>query len=518
MVLLALLACAHAPEAPTAPRTFALLAFNDLYRVEGDGPEGGLARIRALRADLAAQYPDLIVVGAGDFLFPSLLSRTFAGEQMIDVLNWLDGGPGWDDRLLLTFGNHEMDAPDAATLHARVDASAFTWVSTNVSFAEEVKAPNLARLAYRDAGGVRVGFFGLTVDSNTKPWVLAYADPVETARAASAELRANGAEVVVGVTHLPVEADEALLRALGPAGPDLVLGGHEHVATRREVEGRLVLKADAEGRSATLARVTVHPDGRVEVADERLVSGRLPPDPVVAARAREWVARHDAAYCERTLLRPPGCLDEVVGVAAAPLVAEESTLRSEETGFGDWLADVARAAFPEADLAFVHSGTLRLDRDLPAGPIPRRAVEELFAYPAALRLVRIDGATLQAIADRSVTAWPGRGHFLLVSGWGFRHDGAGHAGPVHLLGATGETRRVAPDEPLLAVTLAYLTDPTRGQDGYTMLSPERIVREGGDLKDHAIAALGAAGSAGIAPAAEGRVCGPRAGAPCRVPP
>ncbi|MFZ5481965.1 MAG: bifunctional metallophosphatase/5'-nucleotidase [Myxococcota bacterium] len=514
MTLAFLLACAHTPDAPAAPRTFAVLAFNDLYRVEGDVAEGGLARIRALRADLAATYPDLLVVGAGDFLFPSLLSRTFEGAQMIDVLNGLDGSAGWDERMILTFGNHEMDAKDASVLDARLEESGFTWVTSNVTFAPEVASPNLARLAYRHAGGVKVGFFGLTVDSNPKPWVLEYADPVEAARGATAELRANGAEVVIAVTHLPVEQDEALLRALGSEGPDLVLGGHEHVAHRREVDGRLVLKADAEGRSATLARVTVSPDGRVEVADEKLVPHALPPDPAVAELAAGWVARHEAEYCERKLLRPAGCLEEVLGRAAVELVATEDELRGGETAFGAWIADLARAHFPEADVAFVHAGTLRLDRDLPAGAaITRRTIEELFAYPAKTQLVRIDGATLQAVAARSVRDGPGKGHWLLVSGFGFRHAG-GVAGPVHLL--RGTPRAVRPEEPLLAVTLSYLTDPSTGQDGYTMLSPAQVVREGSDLKDLAIAALGAAGAAGIAPVAEGRVCGPGDGR-CAVP-
>src|SRR5262245_48049998 len=103
--------------APRAPGVCALLAINDTYRIEPshDGT-GGMARIRALRVRLESKYPDLVVVHAGDLLFPSFLSRAYLGAQMIDVLNRLDGSDDFDPRLLVTFGNHEFDDERPAVL------------------------------------------------------------------------------------------------------------------------------------------------------------------------------------------------------------------------------------------------------------------------------------------------------------------------------------------------------------------------------------------------------------------
>lgn len=61
-----------------------LLAVNDIYRVEGvdNGGRGGLARLRTLRAELETQNPGhVVLLHAGDLIFPSLLSRMFKGEQ-----------------------------------------------------------------------------------------------------------------------------------------------------------------------------------------------------------------------------------------------------------------------------------------------------------------------------------------------------------------------------------------------------------------------------------------------------
>ena len=93
-------------------RAFKILHLNDIYRIEGlaDG-RGGLARVRTLRTELEQDCPgDVMITHAGDALFPSLLSRVFNGEQMIDALNSLDGNPdAFDARMFFTPGNHEFD-------------------------------------------------------------------------------------------------------------------------------------------------------------------------------------------------------------------------------------------------------------------------------------------------------------------------------------------------------------------------------------------------------------------------
>jgi 2',3'-cyclic-nucleotide 2'-phosphodiesterase (5'-nucleotidase family) len=155
-------------------------------------------------------------------------------------------------------------------------------------------------------------------------------------------------------------------------------------------------------------------------------------------------------------------------------------------------------------VAFINAGTLRLDEDIPAGePITREDVEGLFAYPCPLRLLQIDGATLTQVVAHSISDWTGRGHFLQIAGFAFRHDtAAGTAGPIALLGPTRVARS---KEPILAVTNGYVGG---GGDGYTMLANAKVIATGPDLKDLVIKALAAAGKDGIAPVREGRICVP----------
>ncbi|MEP6572899.1 MAG: bifunctional metallophosphatase/5'-nucleotidase, partial [Gemmatimonadota bacterium] len=87
--LLLTIGCAH-PSAPGAVRgehAVRFLLANDVYVADtlADG-QGGLARVAALRSRLREGGPILFVL-AGDVLSPSLLSKYYRGEQMLEAFN-----------------------------------------------------------------------------------------------------------------------------------------------------------------------------------------------------------------------------------------------------------------------------------------------------------------------------------------------------------------------------------------------------------------------------------------------
>lgn len=542
---LSLAACASPGTRPPADapapgeRRAVLLHINDVYRIEGleDGQVGGLARLRTLRRELEEKYPDLVMVHAGDFLFPSFASRMYNGQQMISVLNALDGNTAFDDRLLVVIGNHELEKTklkDAGILDQRIEESQFRWLNGNVVFKKGeggtplIEAPNLARTNVLVSGGIRIGFFGLTIPTAGVAYVDEFEDPVETARELTAELRAQGAEVVVAVTHLQAEEDRRLLATLGDEGPDLILGGHDHEKMAVEVGGRPLFKADADARTATVVRLSVRPDGRVSIAHDfrPLERVQVRPDPDVLQLVGDWQAKHEQEFCTKAGSQP-GCLGEIYGLTRTLLEAEENKIRGSETSLGDWVADQMLQTMKPcgAQVAFINSGSLRLNQDLPAGTrIIRRHVEELFAYAAPLRLIRIDGATLQKVVDNAVRHWPGSGSWLQIAGMAYVHDPAGKAARNLSLLGEGGARAVRPEETILAVTNDYLIDPGLGdQDGYTMLNLDQQ-EEGCAAKDRDLRAvveesLRAAGTSifhgqGIEPKAEGRICQPDDNRPC----
>lgn len=505
-------------------RTAVLIAVNDVYRIEGveGGQVGGLARLRSLRAELEEEHPDLLLLHGGDFLFPSFASRLYKGAQMVDVLNALDGNAGADDdRMIAVVGNHEFEdrkLADAARLDQRIEASQFRWLAGNVVFARGgdgqplVADDKLGSTAVVESGGIRIGVFGVTIPTPNVEYVERFDDPIARARALTAELRSQGAELVVGLTHLNAADDRRLLQELGAQGPDLIIGGHDHERMAAQVNGRWLLKADADARTATVARLTLDEDGKLDVrAEHRPLAGDAPaPDPDVQALVERWQTQHEEEFC-RSKNAGPTCLEEVYGRTRVALEAEETKIRGRETNLGDWIADRMLAEFAScgAQAAFVNSGSLRLNQDVAGNSeITRRHVEELFAYSAKLKLLRIDGATLQKVVDHAVRNWPGSGSWLQIAGFSYTHDTAGTAArDLKLLTPQGP-RPVRPDETILVVTNEFLVTPP-DQDGYSMLTPAQIVSgcaaTDRDLKDLVVAGLRAAEPQGIAPKTEGRI-------------
>lgn len=528
--LLAALSCApKVLTPPAASGEVVILAINDTYRIEGDreSNRGGLGRVAALRRSLG--QPDALVLHAGDLLGPSFLSRTFAGQQMIDVMNLLDGDDAaFDPYLFVTLGNHEIDeVKSAAVLDAVVESSQFTWLIANLQTtplpdgSPSVAAANYVPRRIVESGGVKVGIFGLLLDKERPAWVAGYGDPIAVAREQTAALRAEGAALVIGLTHQDMEADQALLAALGAEGPDVLFGGHEHEQQSAVVGGRAVFKANADATSATLVRIRPVAGQPPQIVAESFLplEGASPaPDPVVEARVQTWLDAHAAAFCwtsldakGKALRQPPACLDAVVGTSAVLLKAEELEIRRFETNLGNLMADYALSAGQAkgATVAFLNSGSLRLNRDVPAGPIPRRVIEELFAYPTPLVTMELTGAQLQAVAARAVEGWTGQGHFLQVAGFAFAFDPA--RGDVSRLTALdpGGSRPLAPQDRVTVVTTDYLA---KGNDGYGFLAGIPATDLGVDLKALSLERLGASPPA--APAVVGRICNAQRPGPC----
>jgi len=516
-------------------RTAVLIAINDVYRVEGlqEGTIGGLPRVRALRRELEREAPDLLMLHGGDFLFPSFASRMYRGAQMVSVLNALDGDTSaFDPRMFVTLGNHEFDQrrlSESSILKDRIEESQFAWLAGNITFAKGpdgqplVASKNLSRTAVVESGGIRIGLYGLTIPTAGVEYVADFAGAQAASRELIAALRAQKAEVIVALTHLNASEDRRLMEALGDEGPDLVIGGHEHEPVRMQVRGRWILKADAGARTATVVRLTRKADGSVVVTSElRPLGGDSPaPDPQVQALVDDWLSRQQKEFCAAAKAGPD-CLLERYGHSRTELVAEETRIRGRETSLGNWVADRMVEAFRScgARVAFMNSGGLRINGDLPAGgTIIRRHLEELIAYKTPLYLLKLEGATLIKVAEQSVRGWPGSGTWLQVAGFAFRHDTAQRSASSLTWLGSGPPRPVAPGDEVLAVAPDYLINPDIGdQDGYLMLNRGQVVREcavnGTELKDLLIRDIKAAEPAGIAPRVEGRICQGEAGAPC----
>ncbi|HRY30372.1 MAG TPA: metallophosphoesterase, partial [Elusimicrobiota bacterium] len=349
--------------AVSAPRRLIVFHTNDIHGRVSSAPSSGggewVGGFPVLAAFLAEQSRPYLLLDAGDFYQGTPEGNLTRGDAAVDGMNAV----GYDAAAV---GNHEFD--DGVENLARLAGAAeFPLLCANVT---DRRAPSrLAALrpwVLKEVDGVKVGVFGL-ISRRTSEMVFAknvadltFADEAAAARRAVEELRRQGADIVIALSHLGYEqadkppaaeesaADDQTL-ALSVDGIDLIVGGHSHTPlfAGRRVGKTWVVQAGTGLR--WIGRVILSWDGRTKKivgVRSRLIPldrDRWGEEPNVAALMRYY---REAA--SRTLGRD---LEEVVGTLQEPL---KRNYRGESSS-GDWHADVLRA-FAGADVAFHNSG------------------------------------------------------------------------------------------------------------------------------------------------------------------
>src|SRR6218665_2575421 len=376
--------------------TLTLLHVNDVYQFTpvDFGARGGLARLSTLRKKVLAESPHTLFLMAGDTLGPSVESTVHKGKQMIDAWNAL----GVDFAVL---GNHE---------------SHFTWLGANV-MDKETRRPfgDTPPFVIREVGGVKVGIFGVLLGKtkySSKPGPNVYfTDTCQKARELVPQMKAQGAQVIIGLTHLFVAEDKVLARC---APIDLIIGGHEPVLMQAVSNGTPIVKMSSEARE--LGRVTLHVgtrSGKLKSMDFDVtpVTPDIPEDPAFASAMKPY----DTMMAE---------LSEPVGHTNVPLDAIEDNNRPQETTLGSFIADAYRQA-AGAEVALINGGAIRSDSVLRPGPLTRRDVLAIHPFPESVVSIEVTGAALQQALENGVSrsaeeAGPGR--FPQVSGIAYVFD------------------------------------------------------------------------------------------------
>ena len=396
------------------PPALTILHFNDVYEIgPGEGGRvGGLARVATMITDLRRTNSPVITTLGGDYLSPSALSiprvdgEPIAGRQMVDVLNAL--GLEW-----ATLGNHEFDLPEAA-FRARLTQGKFPIITSNITDADGKLFANTQEFATVrvPVGGktFKVGLIGLTMQSDPKTWVK-YLAVVESAKAAIAKLRAAGpVDAIVALTHLPMDDDQALVTAVPEI--DLSLGGHEHenYLLYRGPNLTPIVKADANVR--TVAVVTMSfPPGFRPVVTVRLqpITQAIPVDTTVDAEVKRWTTIAFDAY-KKDGFQP----DRVVATLPHSLDGRQFAVRNTTGNLTKVIMDaLAREAKP--DVVIMNGGSIRIDDELPAGPVTEYDVIRILPFGGAVTRVSMPGSVLLKVieaGERNI----GTGAFLSTLG------------------------------------------------------------------------------------------------------
>jgi len=130
-----------------------------------------------------------------------------------------------------------------------------------------------------EVAGVQVGFVGVTnadlasLTSSANMAGLAVAPLAPTIALEAARLRTDGADVVIVLAHAGAAAMADVAGVL-PAGlVDVIVAGHTHEATVREVSGTAMIESLSDGRAFGRVDLVFDPDTR-QVVSRRLAEPR----------------------------------------------------------------------------------------------------------------------------------------------------------------------------------------------------------------------------------------------------
>jgi 5'-nucleotidase len=416
--MLFIVACSATPEERPQASGLTFIHLNDTYRVGAveDGTAGGFGRVVTLVRGLQAEGRDVRILHGGDFLYPSLESQLWQGMQIVDAFNFIDAVAP----MYVVAGNHEFDPRTPDHLIDAVKASDFDWVGDNYRFAtgEEQVDRALHEQFMFEAEGRKVGIFGLLLHANDggndRDYVPTEPAYFEHAECAIEALDAAGADLIIGVTHLHMWTDVeiATLRAKYPQFM-FIVGGHEHEPEYSElrIDRAAVMKGASNSRRVWRIDVSFDADGMPAITAQIIdVDETIAPDTDYARIEEKWRAR---------LLERFPFLVARIGEAAVPLDAREVTIRNEESNWGNFVVDQMRGAFgkPEADLAFINSGTLRID-DYIIGDIAFEDIGRTFGYSSYLRHMTMTGAEFRTVLEAGYRGTgPSKGYFPQVSGF-----------------------------------------------------------------------------------------------------
>jgi 5'-nucleotidase/UDP-sugar diphosphatase len=271
------IACVSAAPPPIPLKPVRFLSINDVPIADSmDNGLGGLARVATVKNRLRDQGPVLFVL-AGNALSPSRATKFFQGREMIAALNaaQLD---------YATFGNHEFDLELDALL-GRLGESKFKWISSNCTRANGTSFPGVLRWDTLRVSGHKVGLFGLTLQGSYAPYVRC-SNPDSAGHHTIELLAAEGADLIVGLTHQTMEADRNLLSREPKL--DLVLGGHTEKAQDSVVSGRHAVKADANAASVQFVTLWGGKGSWRQAVGRVRIDANLPPDTAVAQVVSQW--------------------------------------------------------------------------------------------------------------------------------------------------------------------------------------------------------------------------------------
>ena len=377
----------------------------------------GYARLAGQRDAELQQTPYVSVVSCGDFAQGNTVGSLTRGEAVVRIMNAV----GYD---YLTVGNHEFDYTVPQMEHLSEMLTAKTLCCNFSRLTADGEQDLFPAYEVKNYGGTKVAFVGVATPSTFRSSTPTYFvdddgnllynfhqhDTYERVQQAVDEARGKGAKIVIVLSHLGDDPEQADSRGLIAAthGIDVVLDGHAHHLLNERLandRGDSVTLASTATKFAYIGRLTID-------TDNRLTNELLPINDCHKVNQAVW----DTVQAVQQELEAR--VSAPVGKSPFALTDRDADnnrlVRQQETNLGDFMADVARYA-TGADIGVCNGGGLRTG--LYKETITFGDIVSVWPFNNTMRVVECTGQQLLDALEVGVAALPlENGDFLHVSG------------------------------------------------------------------------------------------------------
>ncbi|ULR44682.1 5'-nucleotidase C-terminal domain-containing protein [Rhizobium sp. K102] len=465
--------------------------FDSTCSAEEEGKKecfGGAARLKTAidQRRQALSGKNVLLLNAGDNFQGSLFYTTYKGAAEAEFLNLMKFDA-------MTVGNHEFDDSEDG-LATFLDKVQFPVVTANVRATAASKLGDRVKPSLvLDVGGQKIGIVGAVTNdtpelSSPGPNVT-IADDVQSITTAVQELKGQGVNKIIALTHVGYPRDLAVIAKIPDV--DVVVGGHSHSLlsnTDPKAEGPYPTMVDNPGGykvpvvqaasySKYLGDIVVNFDDSGVVKDAKgdpiLIDSSFTPDPAVVTRVAE-------------LAKPIEELrKKVIGASEAPIEGDRKVCRVKECSMGNLVADAMldRTKNQGVTIAVQNGGGLRASID--GGDVTQGEVITVLPFQNTLATFEATGADVVKALENGVSQIDqGAGRFPQVAGLKFSFDQSKPVGSRVSDVQVKDGDGFAPIDQAKTYKLATNNFMRAGGDGYSIFKEGKNAYDyGPDLAD-----------------------------------
>jgi 2',3'-cyclic-nucleotide 2'-phosphodiesterase (5'-nucleotidase family) len=351
---------------------------------------GGFVELTAAVDSLRALHPGALLLDAGDVMTGNpICDIPFGGAQgglLFDMMNRI----GYD---VWCPGNHDFDISQENLKHL-IAVAHFPAVSANLVNDRNERTFGNRDYVILERAGLRIGIIGIIsqqlyslVNQNNLTGVRVLS-PVETVQRLVKELDPR-TDLIIALTHQGVDDDSVMAEEV--TGLDLIIGGHSHTRLRepKVVHGVVIAQAGSNCENLGILELTV--------SDDRIVAHH-------GSLLQLW------SRDGKRITRLSGVVDSArteIDREYSEVIAElkEDWRRGDgESNVANFVLEAQRAA-AGAEVSFLNTAGLR--RDVPAGPLTKRALYEVLPFRNVLVTFQLSGRQLREVMMYFLTKKPG---------------------------------------------------------------------------------------------------------------